>query len=161
MTVSGHFLGQERACSGGREACLPPDCTAADPPDRTCARRAAAPRRHDGVVSKTVDLADLPAEIAARGPAAFLMTVGTERTHVVSVSVAATDGHLEVGAGRTTARNVAERPGITLLWPFDATHPGFSLIVDGTATLSADEDQLAIEPTGAILHRAGGRAPGC
>lgn len=124
-------------------------------------RRTAALRRHDEAVSKTVDLAGLPAEIAARGPAAFLITVGPERTHVVSVSVEATDGHLEAGAGRTTARNVAERPGVTLLWPFDATRPDFSLIVDGTATLSGDGERLVIEPTGAILHRAGGRAPGC
>ena len=112
-------------------------------------------------MSKTVDLAELPDELRARGPAAFLMTNGPERPHVTSVTVTQVDGHLEVGAGRNTARNASERPGVTLLWPFDDAHPDFSLLVDGNATVTNDGERLAITPEGAILHRAGGRAPGC
>lgn len=107
-----------------------------------------------------MDLADLPDAIRDRGPAAFLVTIGDVRPHVVAVLVTVVDGHLEVGAGRRTAANVAERPTVTLLWPDGPTHPANSLLVDGTATASADGERLAIEPTGAILHRTGGRDGG-
>lgn len=114
------------------------------------------------MVSTKVDLADLPAEIVGRGPAAFLTTMGEQRPHIVSVAVVDDgSGVVSVSAGRSTARNVAERPGVTLLWPFDAEHPGFSLLVDGTGTLTDNGERLTIEVTGAILHRAGGRGPGC
>lgn len=131
-------------------------------PERRPERAHGDQNRHDGTVSTKIDLADLPTEITSRGPAAFLTTMGEERPHIVSVAVA-DDGNrvLHVPAGRTTARNVADRPGVTLLWPFDTGHPGFSLLVDGTGTMTEDGDRLAIEVTGAILHRAGGRGPGC
>lgn len=112
-------------------------------------------------MSMRVDLADLPAEIEARGAAAFLGSNGPDRPHLVSVAVTVVGEHLEVGAGRNTARNVGERPAVTLLWPYDATRPEHSLIVDGTATLHPDGDRLTITVDDAILHRAGGRAPGC
>ena len=115
----------------------------------------------DGEVSTKVDLDELPAEIAARGPAAFLATNGPERPHLVSVAVTQQGAQLVVPAGRNTARNATANPAVTLLWPFDAEHPENSLLVDGIATLGTDGDQLTIEVIGAVLHRAGGRGPGC
>lgn len=108
-----------------------------------------------------MQLADLPAAIAQRGSAVFLLTVGEVRPHVVSVSVAVVAGQLEVGAGRRTARNVADHPEVTLLWPHDDTHPDNSLLVDGTASLTADGERLAIVASRAVLHRASGRGPAC
>lgn len=108
-------------------------------------------------MSIEVSLADLPTELVARGPAAFLVTVGSERPHIVSVTVTVVGDHLEVGAGRRTATNAAARPEITLLWPHDASHPDLSLLVDGRATASTDGERLVIVPSSAILHRAGGR----
>lgn len=108
-----------------------------------------------------VDPADLPAAIESRGAAAFLGSNGPDRPHLVSVTVTMVGNQLEVGAGRNTARNVGDHPAVTLLWPYDATHPEHSLIVDGTAALHPDGDRLTITVEGAILHRAGGRAPGC
>lgn len=112
-------------------------------------------------MSMRVELADLPAEIEARGPAAFLGTNGPDRPHLASVTVTQVGDQLEVGAGRNTTRNVGDKPGVMLLWPHDATHPDQSLIVDGTATLHPDGERLTITVESAILHRAGGRAPGC
>lgn len=113
-----------------------------------------------GGVSIAVDLADLPAAIADRGAAAFLVTSGEIRPHVVSVAVTVVGDHLEVGAGRRTAANATARPEVTLLWPVDAGHPANSLLVDGTASISADGERLEIVASSAILHRAGGRGGG-
>lgn len=112
-------------------------------------------------MSTKVDLAELPAEIVARGPAAFLATNGPERPHLVSVSVTQDGDQFRVPAGRNTARNVAASPAVTLLWPYDTGSPDHSLLVDGLGTLDADGSQLTIEVVGAVLHRAGGRGPGC
>ncbi|MCU1496180.1 MAG: pyridoxamine 5-phosphate oxidase-like protein [Acidimicrobiales bacterium] len=111
-------------------------------------------------MSTTIDLADLPAAVAERGEAAFLVTSGDVRPHVVAVVVEVVDGALEVGAGRRTAANAAGRPEVTLLWPADVAHPANSLLVDGTATLVADGERLRIVPATAVLHRAGGRSAG-
>jgi hypothetical protein len=110
-------------------------------------------------VTQRIELDDLGAAIAARGAAAYLVSIGDERPHVVSVAVevladASDDGapRLRVGAGRTTPRNVAVRPAVTLLWPASDEHPDLSLLVDGTATVDDPPDTITIEVTGAILH---------
>lgn len=120
-----------------------------------------------------MELADLAQTIAERGPAAFLVTVRETRPHIVSVKVSIaipppTAGAgagagaicgpvLVVGAGRRTAANIAIHSQVTLLWPYSPDHPGHSLLVDGTAVLADDGEQLVITPQSAILHRAGGR----
>lgn len=112
-------------------------------------------------MSIAVELADLPDTIAARGPAAFLITVRDTRPHIVSVSVSVTPATptavLVVGAGRRTSVNIETHAEITLLWPYTVEHPGHSLLVDGVGVLAADGEHLEITPTKAILHRAGGR----
>lgn len=117
-----------------------------------------APRVWDPArVSIDVALEDLPGVIAERGADAYLVTIRETRPHVVAVGVAIRSGLLVVGAGRRTARNIADRPEVTLLWPVTPEHPNHSLLVDGTGALSADGEWLEITPTSAILHRAGGR----
>jgi hypothetical protein len=108
-------------------------------------------------VSIAVSLPDLPAVIEQRGAAAYLVTVRDTRPHVVEVSVAAREGRLVVAPGRRTSRNIVERPLVTLLWPVSAEHPDHSLLVDGTAQMTADGEWLEITPTSAVLHRVGGR----
>lgn len=110
-------------------------------------------------MSIRVELEDLAAAVEARGPDAFLASVREEHPHLVAVQVRVLDdGRLVVGAGRRTALNVADRPEVALLWPDTPEHPANSLLVDGTAAaIDGDDDHLAITPTSAILHRAGGR----
>lgn len=112
-------------------------------------------------MSTTVELTDLSAAIALRGPTAFLVTVGEVGPHVVSVSVAMVGGRLEVGAGRRTARNVADHPEVTVLWPHGVEDRDNSLLVDGTASLMADGERAVITPSSAVLHRARNRGPDC
>lgn len=104
-----------------------------------------------------MSLQELGEVVAARGPDAYLVTVRDTRPHVVAVLVAERDGLLVVAPGRRTARNIEDRPLATLLWPVTDQHPHHSLLVDGTARLSADGEWLEITPTSAVLHRAGGR----
>lgn len=106
-------------------------------------------------MSIRVDLADVAAAVAERGPAAYLVTVGETGPRVVSVAVAVrADGTLEVGAGRHTSANVARRPAVTLLWPNDDVDPNHSLLIDGTATRADPEAEvLVITPTSAMRHR--------
>lgn len=91
-------------------------------------------------------------EAVARHRFAYLTTVtGDARVHVVAVTPTVTDAGLEVdGVGRRTGANLAERPGVTLVWP-PVEDGGYSLIVDGEAELTG-EGALVV-PTRAVLHR--------
>ena len=108
-------------------------------------------------MSIDVKLEDLADVVRSRGADAYLVTVRDTRPHVVAVSVVIRDTRLVVAPGRRTSRNIVDRPLVTLLWPVTDEHPNHSLLVDGTAQLSADGEWLEITPTSAILHRAGGR----
>ncbi len=101
-------------------------------------------------MSVPVELSDLADKFAAVGDLAYLVTVGDDAPHAVSVAVAWRGAALTVGAGRRTAANAAHRPQVTLLWPAPPAQP-YCLIVDGTAE-SAGES-LTIRPTRAVLHR--------
>jgi hypothetical protein len=115
-------------------------------------------------MSVPVDLEGLSERIAEFGPAAFLVTVGDNGPHVVSVVIEqSTDGALVAAAGRRTRANIAARPVVTLLWPA-APGGSYSLLVDGTATVAGDEGPTAVAPTKAVLHRvadATGSGPTC
>lgn len=98
---------------------------------------------------------ELPGAIGERGPAAFLVSIGATRPHIVSVEVEVLAGEpprLRVGAGRTTPANIVDRPAVTLLWPAGTDHRDHSLIVDGIARPDPDGVTITIEPTGGILH---------
>jgi len=105
-------------------------------------------------MSVPVDLTALGAEIERFGAVAFLVTASPDgRPHVVSVAVTFAGGRLTMPAGRTARRNVTDSSAATLLWsgvPGDA----YCLLVDGTARLAGDEDEvITVDPTSAVLHR--------
>ncbi len=101
-------------------------------------------------MSVPVELSELAEKIDAFGDLAYLVTVGEDAPHAVSVVVTWDDDALTVGAGRRTAANAEVRPQVTLLWPAPAAQP-YCLIVDGTAEPAGET--LAIHPTRAVLHR--------
>jgi len=83
---------------------------------------------------------------------AYLLTVGdNDRAHVVAVRPRLVSDSLLIGdLGIKTSTNLAAHPLVTMVWP--PTDPsGYSLIVDGVGSMR--DDQLAITPTRAVLHR--------
>ena len=105
-------------------------------------------------MSIPVPLERLRAAIAERGPGAYLLTVSDDaRPHAVHVSVAWDGERLTAEVGERTAANAAARPSVSLLYPLRA--PGdYSLIVDGTAAVAADDARrLSVAPVRAVLHR--------
>jgi hypothetical protein len=97
-------------------------------------------------MTEKVVLEGLPDRVAEYGPAAYLVTIGEDGPHVVSVVVTLEDGTLTMGAGRTSRRNVADRPVATLLWPAgpDGT---YSLLVDGDRGRPSSTGWRARRPT--------------
>src|SRR5690606_32472957 len=99
-----------------------------------------------------VDLAALGDELRRRDTA-YLLISAEARPHVVEVSPDLVDGALVCAEpGRTARRVVADRPAVSILMP-PRKAGGYSLIVDGDATLDAD-DRLRVVPSTAVLHRA-------
>lgn len=106
-------------------------------------------------MSMKVELGELEARIGGFG-FAYLVTVADEGpAHVLAVMPEVTDAGLLVGGiGKHSVGNATARPGVTLVWP-PVEDGGYSLIVDGTATVG--DSELTVIPTKAILHRP---APG-
>lgn len=105
-------------------------------------------------MSIRIEPADIAHAVLERGAAAYLLTSGETRPHAVSVAVAITERGLQVGAGRRSAANVADRPQVTLLWPLSVDQPDHTLLVDGTATLDEAGATITVTPESAILHVA-------
>jgi hypothetical protein len=90
------------------------------------------------------------------GPAFLLTVTDDARPHAVAVAPSWAGDDLVVSAGKTSRRNAAERPDVTVLWP--GPRPGeFSLILDATATVDDGAETVTLAPTRAVLHRP---APG-
>lgn len=106
-------------------------------------------------MSVAVELGELAAKIG-EFDFAYLVTVSEEgRSHVLSVWPDVTEEGLVVdGVGRHSQANAAAQPTVTLVWP-PADPGGFSLLVDGVATV--DGSTITVVPGKAILHRP---APG-
>jgi hypothetical protein len=106
-------------------------------------------------VSLKVELGELAKTLEPYG-FAYLVTVGDGgRAHVLAVTpVLSDDGLVVGGVGRHSQENATARPGVTLVWP-PAESGGFSLLVDGAATV--DGETITVAPTKAVLHRP---APG-
>ena len=104
-------------------------------------------------MSIAVDIAGL-ADAVAQFNLAYLLTVGTDgRAHAIASRPQLAEGRFTLtGLGRRSRGNVGQRPAVTLLWP-PRDADGYSLIVDGDATLV--DDVLTITPTRAVLHRPG------
>ena len=102
-------------------------------------------------MSITVALEELAQEVGKRGPGYLLTTTAGGRPHVMHLRFQIEGTELRAGVGRSATRNIEAEPAVTLLWPSD-TDGGYSLIVDGTATIE-DEAMAVITAIGAILHR--------
>ena len=91
--------------------------------------------------------------------AGYLLTVSPDgRIKAVTVEPTATARELVIdGASRGSARNIADNPQVTVLFP-PREHHGFSLIVDGTASVAGD--QIRVAPQAAVLHRPAAHADG-
>jgi hypothetical protein len=89
---------------------------------------------------------------------AYLLTLGDRpRPHVGAVNATVVDGVVRVQpVGRTALRDVAGHDAVTLLWP-PGDPAGYSLIVDGTATVVGD--RVDVFPQRAVLHRPAPSAP--
>jgi hypothetical protein len=108
-------------------------------------------RRYRDPVSLAVELGRLREQVDAYGPTAYLLSVGENgRPHAVIVRVAWAGDRLTASVGTSTAANATARPGVSLLWP-PHDEGGYSLIVDGDATVR--DDDLWLRPTKAVLHR--------
>ena len=104
-----------------------------------------------GIMSIDVSLQRL-ADTLTRYHFAYLLTVDDHaRARVVAVhATLANDRLLVSDPGRKTHANLAIRPMVTMVWP--PADPGdYSLIVDGVGSMH--DEQLAITPTRAVLHR--------
>lgn len=108
-------------------------------------------------MSKPVEIGALREEVAARGPAAYLITIGPDRPHVVSALLSWEAGHLVAEAGRTTTSNIEAHPSVTLLW---AANQGddYCLLVDGRAQVV--DGRVVVEPHKAMQHRQAGDGAG-
>lgn len=103
-------------------------------------------------MSIPVDLAALGDELRRRDTA-YLLVSGDARPHVVEAFPELVDGVLVCDQpGRTARRVVGDRPAVSILMP-PREQGGYSLIIDGDATLDAD-GQLEVVPSTAVLHRA-------
>jgi hypothetical protein len=116
-----------------------------------------APGAYDRVVSVTVSLEQLRAEIELFATAPYLLTVSDDdRPHCVAVVVSWDADELVMGAGNHTLANATARTGVSLLWP-PAEPGGYSLIVDATVTAAngtgQGDNSITVQPTRAVLHR--------
>lgn len=109
-------------------------------------------------MSKVVTIDDLFDSIGDWG-AGFLATLGDdERIRLVALRPdVVTQPHGRVlrfaGAGGGTVANAAVRDRVSMAFPPHPSSNGFSLIVDGIATVDADGDTLDVRPLSAVLHR--------
>lgn len=119
-------------------------------------------------MSIEVKLSRLRDAVAERRFAYLLTVTDEQRVHAVMATPSVTDDGLVLdGLGRRTRANMDARAGVTLVWP-PAEDGGYSLIVDGEATLTDEGARIA--PGRAVLHRpanadsterAAGSATGC
>jgi hypothetical protein len=107
-------------------------------------------------MSVPVDLSALRDELAGHERPAYLVTAGAEGPpHLVATFLTWVDGAFETGCGRHTARNLAERPHVSVVVPPNEPD-GYSLIFDATAEVIDRPDPVVrITATKAVLHRPG------
>ena len=109
-------------------------------------------------MSVKVDLEELAATLRDFG-SGYLLTVSDDhRAHAVAVVPVGDGEGLRVeGLGNRSRTNLAAHPDVTLLFP-PREPGGYSLIVDGTATVSGEG--ALVTPTHAVLHRPADHAEG-
>ena len=106
-------------------------------------------------MSVKVELDELAARLDEYG-FAYLVTVSDAgAAHVIAVTPRLTaDGVVADALGRHSIANATAHPEVTMVWP-PTQAGGYSLIVDGTATVG--DEAITLSPTKAVLHRP---APG-
>jgi hypothetical protein len=106
-------------------------------------------------MSLKVELGELAKTLEPYGFAYLVTVADGGRAHVLAVTPVLTDDGLLVGGvGRHSQANATEHPDVTLVWPPHEAG-GFSLLVDGSATV--DGETITVAPAKATLHRP---APG-
>lgn len=101
-------------------------------------------------MSIKVPVSELPTALEPY-PWGYLVTVGSEGTaHLLAVPTRWRDDVLVAEAGGGTRANAAARPAVTMVFP-PADAQGYSLIVDGAATVT--DDGVEVRPSAAVLHR--------
>lgn len=102
-------------------------------------------------MSIPVEVDQIATEMERFGTAAYVLTVRDDATpHIAHVSLTVVDGTLRCAASRTAARNVVDRPTMSVLWPpFEPN--GYSMIVDATAQV--DGETMILTPSKGVLHR--------
>jgi hypothetical protein len=90
--------------------------------------------------------------------AGYLLTASSDgRVKAMTVEPTLTDGVLRCAASRGSAANLAANPHATVVfWPRE--EHGYSLLVDGRATVAGDAVELT--PETAVLHRPAAHADG-
>ncbi|MGL5808421.1 MAG: pyridoxamine 5'-phosphate oxidase [Nocardioides sp.] len=111
-------------------------------------------------MSKLVELADLGAALGEYGTGYLLTQSIRGGTKAVGVAPVYDDSagprFAVIDPGRGSCENVAANPGVTLLFP-PLSQPGFTLIVDGEASVgSGDPAGITVTVTHALLHRPPG-----
>jgi hypothetical protein len=102
-------------------------------------------------MSTEVTLGELATTLEGYGFGYVLSSRDDGQAHISAVHATVRDGALRVvDAGDRTRRHIAARPSITMLWP-PLDQSGYSLIVDGVATLG--DGEITVAPTRAVLHR--------
>lgn len=83
----------------------------------------------------------------------YLLTVSDDsRPHLVALRPLVSGDVLRFDAGGGRAcRNAVARPHVSIVFPPGEHSNGFSLVVDGEATV--DGDFVDVRPTSAVLHR--------
>lgn len=109
-------------------------------------------------MSIPVDIDKLASAVADFG-AGYLLTVSPQgRVKAVTVDPVVESGAVRIlGQSRGSAENLVGNPAVTVVYPPLETH-GYSLIIDGTATVV--NDGFEITPTAAVLHRPAAHADG-
>lgn len=107
-------------------------------------------------MSIAVALTDLPQALGSYD-FAYLLSAGTSEggaPRVLAVRPHLREGVLCVsGLGERSCASIAQRPAVNLTWP-PQKEDGYSLIVDGTAVLDAEQPgSVRITPGHAVLHR--------
>ena len=108
-------------------------------------------------MSVPVALDQLHAALDEFGTVAYLLSAGADgRPRCVSASLSWSGDELLASVGKRTGVNIGVQPLISLLW--QPVEPGgYSLIVDGSATVASEPDGsgaiITITPTNGVRHR--------
>ncbi len=105
-------------------------------------------------MSIPVEIADLRPAVADYGWAYLLTVRDDHRPHIVAVTPTWDGDELVAAVGGGSARNAVARSQVSLCYP-PTSADGYSLIVDGTASVADDEGAavLRFAPATAVKHR--------